>query len=220
MPLTDKSGVCVSDMTTSSMPGCIYGTVTTNGSVPDCYGYLGDTCADYHSALKTDRDLVEAGLSQLLGLVQGCSNNEEKIERIIFRQNRTTVLWADGSHTTVGYMKEDSQPYSRITGLAMCLLKRHFESSELSYRETIKYVFPSALFEPEEVKQIMKDMVQDGKMTEKEYQWLAGKMAKIERRYLDILKAKDCSVQRAMKDAIWDVLANNCPRNQLAKDTA
>ena len=162
----------------------------------------------------------ESGIDNLMELLRDCFTFMAKIERIIYQGNKTTILWDDGTHTTVGWMEGDSQPYSRLSGLAMCLLKRHFELPDLSYRETIKHVFPSALFEPEEVKKLLGQMLEQEQITQEEYKWMGKRIPKIEQAYLDIIRKEDCCVEKAIKKAVEQVLNVNCPRKQLAPATA
>ena len=57
------------------------------------------------------------------------------IERVIFNDPATIVIWADGSKTVVKCQPGDE--YSKETGLAMCIAKKHL-GNKGNFNETFK----------------------------------------------------------------------------------
>lgn len=120
---------------------------------------------------------------------------------VFFQDQKTTILWADGTHTTVGYYQEDGTSYSRLDGLAMCLLKRYFEKMTVgneSYREAMKSIVPNVFFDPEEAKKLIAEYYQAGKITAKQQKTLLKRLSKMEKEFCtSVLRGK--SPNKALK---------------------
>ena len=123
---------------------------------------------------------------------------------VFFQGPKTTILWADGTHTTVSYYQEDGTSYSRLDGLAMCLLKRYFENMTVgneSYREAMKSIVPRVFFDPEEAKKLIAGYYQTGKITENQQKSLLKRPPKIEKEFCDsVLRGR--SPKKALNYAV------------------
>ena len=60
-----------------------------------------------------------------------------EIKKVIFSGPATIVLWRDGTKTVVKYQEDDANPYSRLTGLALCFSKKALGNNG-KYYDTFK----------------------------------------------------------------------------------
>lgn len=60
-----------------------------------------------------------------------------EIKKVIFNGPATIVLWSDGTKTVVKYQEGDANPYSTLTGLALCFSKKALGNNG-KYYDTFK----------------------------------------------------------------------------------
>ena len=57
-----------------------------------------------------------------------------EIEKVIFNDPATIVLWSDGTKTVV---KTHDEPYSKEHGLAMCIARRYFRDNRSKFKKAV-----------------------------------------------------------------------------------
>lgn len=58
-----------------------------------------------------------------------------EIEKVIFNDPATIVLWSDGTKTVV---KTHDEPYSKEHGLAMCIARRYFRDNRSKFKKAVE----------------------------------------------------------------------------------
>ena len=58
-----------------------------------------------------------------------------EIEKVIFNEPATIVLWSDGTKTVV---KTHEEPYSKEHGLAMCIARRYFRDNRSKFKKAVE----------------------------------------------------------------------------------
>lgn len=58
-----------------------------------------------------------------------------EIEKVIFNDPATIVLWSDGTKTVV---KTHDEPYSKEHGLAMCIARRYFSDNRSKFKKAVE----------------------------------------------------------------------------------
>lgn len=108
--------------------------------------YVSDTIYNHTLAMDIDKEikmLAKAGLNNLFGVKNAERKTDMRIEKVIFNDPATVVLWKDGTKTIVKCGNEDA--YDPEKGLAMAIAKKALGNDGNYYEAFKKWL-------PEEVK--------------------------------------------------------------------
>lgn len=104
--------------------------------------YVSDTIYNHTLAMDIDKEikmLAKAGLNNLFGVKNAERKTDMRIEKVIFNDPATIVLWKDGTKTIVKCGDEDA--YDPEKGLAMAIAKKAL-GNQGNYYEVFKKWLP------------------------------------------------------------------------------
>ena len=111
--------------------------------------YVSDTIYNHTLAMDIDKEikmLAKAGLNNLFGVKNAERKTDMRIEKVIFNDPATVVLWKDGTKTIVKCGNEDA--YDPEKGLAMAIAKKALGNGG-NYYEVFKKWLPEEKDEEE-----------------------------------------------------------------------